>query len=117
MCPSSACLLFISSPKSKGPASVHPSILHHSALSPDPPQPTSKSPVLRAWKATLKVSALPFREKPRLLRGVWQTTESRAACMARRSSSHSCFPGGRNRDQQTLQRSSFPQGLRQHSLI
>ena len=27
-------------------------------------------PVLRAWKATLKVSALPFREKPRVLRGV-----------------------------------------------
>lgn len=73
--------------------SSHPDILHNPSHSPAPPQPTSKSPVLRAWKATLKVSALPFREKPRLLRGVWQTMESRAACMARRSSSHSCFPG------------------------
>lgn len=72
----------------------HLNILHHPPHCPAPPQPTSKSPVLRAWKATLKVSALPFREKPRLLRGVWQTMESRAACIARRSSSHSCFPGG-----------------------
>lgn len=55
---------------------------------------TSKRPARSAWKATRMVRALPLREYPRLLSGVWQTMASSAACVARRSSPDSFFPAG-----------------------
>lgn len=55
---------------------------------------TSYRPARRAWKVTRNVRALPLRENPRLLRGVWQTMESWVSWIARRSSPESFFPEG-----------------------